>query len=252
MEFEGKTAVITGGAMGIGLSCAERFVAGGGNVVLADISREEGDKAVAALGARALFVETDVENLAAVEAAAAAAIDRFGRIDILVNNAARALPGVVDEIDEARWMTVINTNLSGAWRGMKACVPHMRRQGSGAVVNMSSVQGLLGFKGWSAYSAAKGAIDALTRQSAVDLAPHGIRVNAVSPGTIMTPMNARIFAEMDDPSELIDSWNRAHPIGRFGQPEEVAETVAFLASDRASFITGEIVRVDGGLAVRAE
>jgi NAD(P)-dependent dehydrogenase (short-subunit alcohol dehydrogenase family) len=117
---------------------------------------------------------------------------------------------------------------------------------------MSSVQGLMGFKGWAAYAAAKGAINALTQQTAIDLAPANIRVNAVAPGTIMTPMNKRIFAEMDDPTELIDTWRSAHPIGRFGTPEEVAELVLFLASERASFITGEIVRVDGGLAVRGE
>jgi NAD(P)-dependent dehydrogenase (short-subunit alcohol dehydrogenase family) len=128
----------------------------------------------------------------------------------------------------------------------------MRRRGGGAIVNMSSVQGMAGFAGWAGYAAAKGGVNALTWQTAIDLAPAGIRVNAVAPGTIMTPMNRRIFDEVDDPDELIDRWNRAHPLGRFGQPEEVAEAVVFLASPRASFITGEIVRVDGGLIVRGE
>jgi NAD(P)-dependent dehydrogenase (short-subunit alcohol dehydrogenase family) len=252
MEFEGKTAVITGAAMGIGRACAEAFAARGANVVIADIDTEAGTEAAAALGPAARFVRADVASMAEMESMAAAAIDAFGGIDILVNNAARALGGVVDEVDEARFREVIETNLIGVWRGMKVCVPSMRRRGGGAIVNMSSVQGMAGFAGWAGYAAAKGGVNALTWQTAIDLAPAGIRVNAVAPGTIMTPMNRRIFDEVDDPDELIDRWNRAHPLGRFGQPEEVAEAVVFLASPRASFITGEIVRVDGGLIVRGE
>src|SRR5712672_2768903 len=114
---------------------------------------------------------------------------------------------------------------------------------------MSSVQSLPGFHGWAAYAAAKGAINALTQHAAVDLAPAGIRVNAVAPRTIMTPLNEKVFREAADPAELIARWNSAHPLGRFGEAEEVAEAVLFLASDRASFITGEIIRVDGGLVV---
>lgn len=251
-DFENKVAIVTGGADGIGRCCAGMIVARGGHVVIADIDAELGAKAQQELGDKALFVETDVCDLSAMQAMADAAVAKFGGIDILINNAARALNGVVDEIDEERWMTVIDTNLNGFWRAMKVCVPELRKRGGGSVVNMSSVQGLKGFKGWAAYAAAKGAINALTQQTAIDLAPANIRVNAVAPGTIMTPMNKRIFAEMENPDELIDTWRSAHPIGRFGTPEEVAELVLFLASGRASFITGEIVRVDGGLAVRGE
>ncbi|MEH6725893.1 MAG: SDR family NAD(P)-dependent oxidoreductase [Hyphomicrobiales bacterium] len=251
-DFESKVAVVTGGADGIGRCCAGMIVARGGRVVIADVDAELGAKAQQELGDKALFVETDVCDLSAMQTMADAAVAKFGGIDILINNAARALNGVVDEIDEERWMTVIDTNLNGFWRAMKVCVPELRKRGGGSVVNMSSVQGLKGFKGWAAYAAAKGAINALTQQTAIDLAPANIRVNAVAPGTIMTPMNKRIFAEMENPDELIDTWRSAHPIGRFGTPEEVAELVLFLASGRASFITGEIVRVDGGLAVRGE
>jgi NAD(P)-dependent dehydrogenase (short-subunit alcohol dehydrogenase family) len=117
---------------------------------------------------------------------------------------------------------------------------------------MSSVQSLTGFSGWAAYAAAKGGINALTQQAALDLAPHRIRVNAVAPGTIMTPLNEKVFREHPDPDALIRTWNAAHPIGRFGQPEEVAEAVLFLVSERASFITGTILRVDGGLMIKGE
>jgi NAD(P)-dependent dehydrogenase (short-subunit alcohol dehydrogenase family) len=254
-EFEGKVAVVTGAAMGIGKACAETFARGGASVVVADVARDVGQQTADTInrdGGKAIFVATDVAVMSDVEEMAAAAMQAFGGIDILVNNAARAIGGRVDEIDEATWNTVMSTNLTSVWRGMRVCVPEMIRRGGGAVVNMSSVQALTGFKGWAAYAAAKGGINALTQQTAVDLAPFKIRVNAVAPGTIMTPLNQRIFDTVEDPQALIDTWNRAHPIGRFGEAEEVAEAVAFLAGPRASFITGEILRVDGGLVVRGE
>lgn len=252
MEVEGKVAVVTGAAMGIGKACAERLIGRGARVVLADIDVAAGQEVADALGDNARFIRVDVRSLDDMQSMAEFTDATFGGVDILVNNAARAMGGIVDEIDEEDWQTVIDTNLTSVWRGMKVCVPLMRKRGGGAVINMSSVQGLIGFKGWPAYAAAKGGINALTKQTAVDLAPDGIRVNAVAPGTIMTPLNQKLFDSMDDPSELIETWNRAHPIGRFGEANEVAELVTYLASDRASFITGEIIRVDGGLAVRGE
>jgi NAD(P)-dependent dehydrogenase (short-subunit alcohol dehydrogenase family) len=224
-------------------------------VVLADVEAEAGEAArldIEQSGGQAHFVRTDVTSMADMQAMAAAATARFGGVDILVNNAARAIGGKVDEIEEDSWNTVMSTNLTSVWRGMRVCVPAMKARGGGSIVNMSSVQALTGFSGWAAYAAAKGGVNALTQQAALDLAPFGIRVNAVAPGTIMTPLNEKIFREHPDPEALIRTWNQAHPIGRFGQPREVADAVVFLASAKASFITGTIVRVDGGLLVKGE
>lgn len=252
-RFEGATAVVTGAAQGIGLSIAQRLGAEGAQVVLADIHDELGEQAATGLvatGAEATYIHADVgstEQVARLIETAA----RSGRLKVLVNNAAIALGGTVVETDEGTWNQVLNTNLTSVWRTMKFAIPHLIDRGGGAIVNVASLQGLLGFPGWAAYAAAKGGVDALTRQAAVEYAPLNVRVNSVAPGTIMTPLNERIFREAPDPEALVASWNALHAMGRFGQADEVARTVAFLASDDASFITGETLRIDGGAAVNA-
>jgi NAD(P)-dependent dehydrogenase (short-subunit alcohol dehydrogenase family) len=166
-----------------------------------------------------------------------------------VNNAGVAIPGSADGISEEDWDRVVAVNLKGVWAGIKYAIPHLRAAGGGSVVNMASVQGLVGFPGWAGYAATKGGIIALTQQAAVEYGPEGIRVNCLAPGTIMTPMNEQIFRTAPDPQGLIDDWNSAHALHRFGQPQEVAAAAAFLVSDDSSFVTGVCLRVDGGLTV---
>jgi NAD(P)-dependent dehydrogenase (short-subunit alcohol dehydrogenase family) len=254
-RLRGKVAVVTGAAAGIGRATAILLATEGAGVVLADVDEERGDETlglVQGAGGEGLFVRCDVARAEEVEAAMNAAVESFGRLDVLHNNVGIALgASVVDTADEL-WHRVLDVNLGGVYRGCKYAIPHMIRGGGGSIVNSGSVQGLRGFPGWAAYAASKGGISALTRQVALEYAGRNIRVNCVAPGTIMTPMNEKVFAEAQDPEALKDTWNRMHPIGRFGQPEEVAEAVVFLASDASSFITGQTLVVDGGITIKAE
>jgi NAD(P)-dependent dehydrogenase (short-subunit alcohol dehydrogenase family) len=253
-RVEGKVAVVTGGASGIGRVTAGALAAEGARVGIADLD-EAGGRAVAAAirdaGGDAFFRRTDVRSLADLEAVLDEAAGRHGRLDVLVNNAAVAIPGSAGEMAEDDWARTLDVNLTGVWRGMRAAIPRMLAQGGGSIVNLSSVQGHVGFVGWAAYAAAKGGVDALTRQAAVEYAAGGIRVNAVVPGTIATEMNEKIMRESADGDAVLAGWLAMHPIGRIGQPAEVAAAIVFLASDDASFITGESLRVDGGLVVQA-
>jgi NAD(P)-dependent dehydrogenase (short-subunit alcohol dehydrogenase family) len=251
-RLDAKAAVVTGAGHGIGRSVALRLAGEGAAVTIGDIdavaAREVAEEVVAG-GGRAIARPADVSRAADVEALTQAAAAEFGRLDIVVNNAGIAVSGSVTDISEQDWDRVLAVNLKGVWLGMRFGVPLMRESGGGAIVNLSSVQALLGFPGWAAYAATKGAIISLTQQAAVEYAADAIRVNCVAPGTIMTPMNERIFQTAPDPDALINSWNSMHALGRFGQPEEVAAAVAYLASADASFITGVCLPVDGGLAI---
>lgn len=254
-RLEGKIAIVTGAAMGIGKSTAIAMAREGAKVVVADLDVVQGEAtahSIAAEGMVCEFIRTDVARTSDVEHLIEQSVVLFGGLDILFNNAGVAIGGSVVDMSEDEWSQVINVNLSSVYRGCKFAIPVMLRQGRGAIINASSVQALAGFKGWAGYAASKGAILALTQQMALEYASHNIRVNAIAPGTINTPMNTRIFDAVDNPQVLIRQWNRMHPLGRFGQPEEVASAVVFLASDEASFITGECIRIDGGLLVKAE
>jgi NAD(P)-dependent dehydrogenase (short-subunit alcohol dehydrogenase family) len=253
-RVEGKVAVVTGAAHGIGRASATALAAEGARVALGDVDEAGGEAAARAVvdaGGDAVFVRTDVTRLADLEALVATAVERWGRLDVAFNNVGVAIGGSAGEMSEADWDRVLDVNLSGVWRGMRAAIPEMLRAGGGSIVNTSSVQGHVGFVGWAGYAASKGGIDALTRQAAVEYAPRGIRVNAVVPGTILTAMNEGILQEVEDPDALMAEWESMHPLGRVGTPEEVAAAVVFLASDESSFVTGESLRVDGGMIVKA-
>ncbi|MCC6862346.1 MAG: glucose 1-dehydrogenase [Bryobacterales bacterium] len=250
MELEGQVAVVTGGAGGIGLAAARCLRREGASILIVDLKEAEGRAAAGELGsACAAFFRADIASAEQCESAVREAVRLFGGLDILVNNAGiQTFGGPVDTTEEV-WDRTMNANLKGHWLMSRAAIPEMLRRGRGAIVNVSSVQGLASQRNVVAYSTSKHAMIGLTRTMAVDLAPQGIRVNCVCPGSVDTPMIRWIIRQDRDPDQIERTLNRMHPIGRMGRPEEIGEVIAFLAGRRASFMTGSVVAVDGGLLV---
>jgi NAD(P)-dependent dehydrogenase (short-subunit alcohol dehydrogenase family) len=248
-RLEGKTAVITGAADGIGHAIAEAMAREGAHVFLGDIADSAGEDfatALRAAGYRADYVHCDVSEESDIISLIDSAVTKTGRLDVMVNNAAIAIGGMpVHEMTDEQWHRLIAVNLTSVFRGCKYALPYMIAQKSGSIINMASAQGHIGLDGWTAYAGAKGAVMAMTRQMAVEFGPMNIRVNSISPGTINTPMNDRLIKEIG--GNLARAWVKMHPLGRIGEPSEVAEAAVYLASDAAGFTTGTDLRVDGGL-----
>lgn len=250
-ELTGKVALVTGGATGIGLGSARALAAEGATVVLFGPDRGALDAATAELGG--IGIVGDVASSASVASLFAEIVARFSRLDIVVNSAAIQPYGTVETMDEAGWDRVLAVNLKGIYLTGHHAVPMLRAAGGGAIVNIASVQGIACQTNLAAYVASKGAVLALTRAMALDHAKDGIRVNAVCPGSVDTPMLRFAASENLDgktEDEVVASWGAAHPIGRVGTTADVGNMVAFLAGPRAAFCTGGEYKVDGGLLAK--
>jgi NAD(P)-dependent dehydrogenase (short-subunit alcohol dehydrogenase family) len=245
-HLEGQVVVITGAAQGIGAACAERLAADGAHIALWDVDDARGEALAAALvarGHRATYQHCNVADRSDVDAAVADTVQRHGRIDALVNNAGIFKAANFLDISEADWDAVLDVNLKGAFLVGQAVARVMVANGGGAIVNLSSVNGVLAIPSIASYNVSKGGINQLTRVMALALADQGIRVNAVAPGTIATELAKNAVLGSDEARARIMSRT---PMRRLGEPAEVAEVVAFLISSAASYMTGEIVVVDGG------
>lgn len=247
MRFEGKTAIVTGGSRGIGRAICLELAAGGANVVLCYAGNEaaarETARAAEELGAKALAVRCDVSDAARVDALVKAAVEAFGRIDILVNNAGITRDNLLMRMSEADFDAVIDANLKGTFLCMKAVSKLMLKQRYGRIVNLSSVVGLRGNAGQANYAASKAGVVGMTKSLAKELASRGVTVNAVAPGFIETDMTAALSESARAAAQ------GGIPMNRLGAPEDVAKAVAFLASDAAAYITGQVLAVDGGMAM---
>lgn len=252
-EHSDKVAVVAGGTLGIGAAAARALAREGAAIVVCSDREEDVGQAVDGMRGEGLEVGGTVANVADasdMEAMVRFAVETYGGIDILVNSAGVQRYGTVVETDEEVWDEVLNINLKGIYLASKYAIPAMKRRGEGAIVNVSSVQAFASQTGVAAYTASKGGINALTRAMALDHAPDNIRVNAVCPGSVDTPMlrsSAHLFRGEGTVEETLKGWGEMHPLGRVARPEEVAEVISFLASDRASFVTGGEYKVDGGL-----
>jgi len=244
MKLKDKVAIITGGASGIGAATARLFAAEGAKVALVDQS-EEGLSTVAA-GLDAITIQADVSSDAQARAGVARVIEKWGRIDVLMTAAGMSTGGTVDAIDEAAWDRTFDVNVKGTFLWIHYAIQHMIAAKSGAIITIGSQLAQSSPGRNAAYVASKGAIASFTKTMAVDHAAQGIRINALMPGVIDTPMPARSLKRYVDPDKMRAYWNERHPMGRIGQPEEVAKAALFLACDDSSFVTGHLMFVDGG------
>ncbi len=240
--LDGRTAVVTGGAQGIGFAIAQRYVAEGARVVIGDLDLQAGEAAVDRLGGRdvARAVRCDVTNAEEVDALVASAVSEFGGLDVMVNNAGITRDATMRKMTEEQFDQVIAVHLKGTWNGTRKAAAIMRENGSGAIVNISSLSGKVGLAGQTNYSAAKAGIVGLTKAAAKELAHLGVRINAIQPGLIRSAMTEAM------PQKIWDAKLAEIPMGRAGEPSEVASVALFLASDLSSYMTGTVLEVTGG------
>lgn len=242
MRFENKVAIVTGGASGIGEATVRAFAREGASVVIADLTDKGAQLAADVIenGGRAVYIETDVTDSEAVQNLIARTVRIYGRIDIMFANAGIADDARIEQLDESAWKRTIDINLTGVYLCDKYAIQHMHAQGGGVIVNCGSIHSHVGKSGVTAYAAAKGGVKLLTQTLAIDYGQHNIRVNAVCPGYIDTPLLKNV------PDAQKQALAALHPMGRLGKADEVANAVLFLASDEASFINGSSLMVDGG------
>ncbi len=250
MRLEYKVALISGGARGQGAAEARLFAREGSKVVIGDILEDEGRQVEAEineLGGECVFVNLDVTSADAWQNAVDTAVNRFGKLDVLVNNAGIFKLATVEETSAELWDEIMDINAKGVFLGTKCAIPEMRKAGGGSIINISSVAGLIGSSNSAAYGASKGAVRLFTKATAIQYAKEGIRANSIHPGVIETPMTESNL--LGDEEARRFSIAR-HPLGRVGQPEDVAYGALFLASDESSFMTGSELVIDGGLTAR--
>ena len=254
MRLQDKNAIITGGASGIGRAICELFAEEGARLTIADIDAAGGERTLAsvrAAGGEAQFVATDVSKEADVAAMAQAAVDAYGSVNILVNDAAAFVFGEIEDITDADWQRVFGVNVIGQAYCVKHALPHMKAAGGGSIVNLASVSGFIAQPAFIPYNASKGAVMQLTRCLALDLAPHNIRVNCVCPGSVLTPATERHRRFMGaDRDEFLAEAGASNFMKRVADPREIAYGALFLASDEASFVTGTPLVMDGGLTAQ--
>ena len=254
MRLKDAVAIVTGAAKGIGWGIATVFSREGAKVVVVDWDEEAGKKTAAdinAAGGDAIFVKCDVSNEEQVKAMIQATLDKYGRIDVLVNNAAIGVYKTITDATSEDWDHCLSVNLKGVFLCSRYAIPHMQALGKGVIINISSVHAYANVNGTSPYAASKGGVAALTRAMAMDYSPT-IRVNAIAPGWVLTPLIQGIFDSYDDPAEQQRIVEQRQVMKRIGRPEDIGYAATFLASDEASFITGIQLFVDGGLTAQLE
>jgi NAD(P)-dependent dehydrogenase (short-subunit alcohol dehydrogenase family) len=249
-RLEGKRAIVTGAGAGIGEAIAIRLSGEGARVALADLDEGAAERVAGRIGGKTLALGTDVTRAEDVEALVQGVVERWGGLDVMVNNAGVGVAGTTPGTSEEDWERLMSVNLKGTFLGMKYAIPAMRDSGGGSIVNISSVAALVGIPDRAAYSATKGGILALTRAAAIDHVEEGVRVNCIAPGTVDTPWIGRITAGYDDPEEARARMEARQPHGRFVTTEEIAAMAAYLASDESASCVGACMVVDGGVTAR--